>query len=47
MITFFAGAEIAVFLFAVYAKSKMGNLTDAQTNELKKLAKGILKSRHQ
>ena len=44
-ITFFAGADIPVFLFAVYAKNKLGNLTDAQTNELKIIAKEILKSK--
>jgi hypothetical protein len=41
VITFFAGSHMPVVVITVYAKNKLGNLSDAETNTLKLLAKEL------
>ena len=41
VITFFAGPQMPVVAITVYAKNKLGNLSDAETNTLKLLAKEL------
>ena len=41
VITFFAGPHMPVVVITVYAKNKLGNLSDAETNILKVLAKEL------
>jgi hypothetical protein len=45
VITLYASTDIPVFLITVYAKSKLGNLSDAETKALKKIAKDLLNYR--
>lgn len=41
VITFFAGPHMPVVVITVYTKNKLGNLSDAETNTLKLLAKEL------
>ncbi len=43
VVTFFGGSHMPVVVITVYAKNKLGNLSDAETNILKTLAKELLK----
>jgi hypothetical protein len=42
VITLYVSADIPVFLITVYAKNQLGNLSAADKNALKKIAKDLL-----
>ncbi|HEY8697720.1 MAG TPA: type II toxin-antitoxin system RelE/ParE family toxin [Rhizomicrobium sp.] len=44
VITFYSGENVPVFLLTVYAKGRLGNLTDKQVNVLKGRTKRLLES---
>lgn len=45
VITLYANADIPVFLITVYAKNQLGNLSSADKNALKKIARDLLNYR--
>lgn len=44
VIAFYSGENVPVFLLTVYAKGKLGNLTDRQVNILRERTKTLLES---
>jgi len=42
VITFFSGVNIPVFLVTIYGKNQKDNITDAEKNVMKSLAKAIV-----
>jgi hypothetical protein len=41
-VTFYTGADLPVFLLAVYGKSERADLTQAQRNAMQKLTKALV-----